>query len=247
VQNSAPQYASAEIERLNEYVTAGGDLGSYFDSRFRGGIDLDQLDVETKSDQELIVREYFRLQEAPDDEIGKRIDRYDETGILEDEAGNALKYLKKHSQKESEKLLVEQQKVQERNIKEQQKLYQDVLSNIKKKEEILGMPVNQKQRDQLVKAIFDVDKTGVSGLQKAYNEDPIESLILSAYVSLYKDELGKKIERKAGSDAARNMKRKLENNKKGKKIQNLGGRESGNLSKNTDLFASVGRNISKPN
>jgi len=105
-ESSKPQFANEELEKLNQYVANGGELNKYFESQ--SIIDYDDLDLQDTSNQKSVVYNYLSEQGYNDEQIKNRITRYEEAGILEDEASDGLVYLKASQEKQKEELLAKQ-------------------------------------------------------------------------------------------------------------------------------------------
>lgn len=108
-ENSVPNYASEEVEKLDEFVRNGGNLKDYFS--IDADLDLDNIDVEDNEiNQKLIVKEFLKEKGFSTKQIEKKITKYEDAGILEDEATDALEALRDIKAERKEKLLEQQQK-----------------------------------------------------------------------------------------------------------------------------------------
>nr|DAW32120.1 MAG TPA: protein of unknown function (DUF4350) [Caudoviricetes sp.] len=108
-ENSTPSYSSEEVEKLDEFVRNGGNLKDYFS--IDADIDLDNIEVEDNEiNQKLIVKEFLKEKGFSTKQIEKKITKYEDAGILEDEATDALEALKDIKAERKEKLLEQQQK-----------------------------------------------------------------------------------------------------------------------------------------
>lgn len=207
--NSKPVYASKEIENLNNYVQNGGNIESYLNSRYEGNVDIDKLDLYDSSNQTLVLREFFKEQGISSDKIESRIQRYDDTGILEDEAREAYEILKKTRKEKSEQLLTNQQKQREEALKQQQDFYNNVASTIDKMQNVMGIPMTSAEKKQLTDYIFKPLSDGKTAYQKEY-ESSVDNLVESAFFTMKKKALINKMNKKASSEAARALKEKLQ-------------------------------------
>jgi hypothetical protein len=77
-------------------------------------ISYDDLDVENETDQKLAVRDYLKLQGYTEEQISKKIQRYEDADVLEDEASDAIERLKEIKQLELEETQRQQQQYAER-------------------------------------------------------------------------------------------------------------------------------------
>jgi hypothetical protein len=78
----------------------------------------DNIDLEDESNQKAAVREFYKLQGMNDEQISRKIERYEDADMLEDEAADAVNYLKAYEQQQQE-YMAQQQEVQ-RQEQEQQ-------------------------------------------------------------------------------------------------------------------------------
>jgi hypothetical protein len=83
-ENSVPQYASEEVEQLDKFVKNGGNLRDYFS--IDNEIDLDDIDLEDESNQKLVLKEFLKEKGFNTKQIEKKLTKYEEAGILEDES-----------------------------------------------------------------------------------------------------------------------------------------------------------------
>lgn len=217
---SQPIFASEDVEKLNQYVENGGNLRKYFESRYSAEVDLEKISLGKEVDQERILREYFKTQNIPDDKIDKRIQRYSDTGSLQDEAEDALEILKDIKGKEAQKLLEQQQKLMEDTLKTQQKFHTDVTSYIKSLKDINGIPLDSKKKEQLIRDLLVPEKDGRTKYQKKYEDSMVSNFVKSGFITLVGDEYNKKIERKAKSNTVKEIKQKLDAAKRNPRLKN---------------------------
>nr|DAJ18176.1 MAG TPA: hypothetical protein [Podoviridae sp. ctY3D12] len=108
-ENSTPKYSSEEVEKLDEFVRNGGNLKDYFS--IDADIDLTDIEVEDNEiNQKIVVKELLKEKGYSAKSIEKKLTKYEEAGILEDEAIDALEELREIKDKKKEQLLVNQQK-----------------------------------------------------------------------------------------------------------------------------------------
>ena len=92
-QNSTPQYANEQVAQLDAYIKNGGRFEDFY-QRQQESISYENLDLEDESNQKAAVREYLRYQGYDDDQISRKIERYEDGDMLEEEAQDALSRLK---------------------------------------------------------------------------------------------------------------------------------------------------------
>lgn len=186
-ENSKPDYASEEIEALDAYVRQGGDIKKYF--QVDQDIDLDNIDIEDESAQKMVVKQLLKEKGYSAKQIEKKIAKYEDAGLLEDEAEDALESLKEIFDDKKQQLLKEQENKYKEYQRQQRKLYDDVVSEIKGLETIRGIKVPEKDRRALIDYILKPDTDGQTKYQKDYVKGGVKSLIESAYFTMHADKL----------------------------------------------------------
>jgi hypothetical protein len=92
-QNSKPEYADDRIQALDEYVRNGGKFEDYYRKQ-QEALTLDNIDLEDENNQKAVVRELMQRAGYSDEQINKKITRYEDSDVLYDEAEDALDRLK---------------------------------------------------------------------------------------------------------------------------------------------------------
>lgn len=214
-ENSVPNYASEEVEKLDEFVRNGGNLKDYFS--IDADLDLDNIEVEDNEiNQKLIVKEFLKEKGFSTKQIEKKITKYEDAGILEDEATDALEALRDIKAERKEKLLEQQQKQAREAEKQQQEFFQNVVSEIKGMNSIYGIDIPEKDKRALLEYIFKPDANGVTKYQKDYAKS-LKNLITSAYFTMKGDNLITIAKQKGRKDALDNFKNSLRGNGVSKK------------------------------
>ena len=214
-ENSVPNYSSEEVEKLDEFVRNGGNLKDYFS--IDADLDLDNIEVEDNEiNQKLIVKEFLKEKGFSTKQIEKKITKYEDAGILEDEATDALEALRDIKAERKEKLLEQQQKQAREAEKQQQEFFQNVVSEIKGMNSIYGIDIPEKDKRALLEYIFKPDANGVTKYQKDYAKS-LKNLITSAYFTMKGDSLITIAKQKGRKDALDNFKNSLRGNGVSKK------------------------------
>ena len=214
-ENSVPNYASEEVEKLDEFVRNGGNLKDYFS--IDADLDLDNIEVEDNEiNQKLIVKEFLKEKGFSTKQIEKKITKYEDAGILEDEATDDLEALRDIKAERKEKLLEQQQKQAREAEKQQQEFFQNVVSEIKGMNSIYGIDIPEKDKRALLEYIFKPDANGVTKYQKDYAKS-LKNLITSAYFTMKGDSLITIAKQKGRKDALDNFKNSLRGNGVSKK------------------------------
>lgn len=207
-EGSQPEYANDELAAMDKYVRDGGDLKKFYAEVFDGRVDVDEIDLKEEGDQKRIIRQSLKDAGFNDVQIKRKIERYEESGVLEDEAEEALELVKEYNEKNKKRLLKEQENLRAQEEKRNQKFVSDVQSGIKALKEVGGIPITERDKKDLFHFIFHVDKDGLTPYQKKYSSD-IKHLIKSAYFTLNEDVIFDKAASKGASNLAKELKEKL--------------------------------------
>jgi hypothetical protein len=233
-ESSKPTYPSEQIQELASFVENGGDLADYFKLAYSSPVELEGIDIEDTSNQKAVVREHLKVKGYKDDRIKKVVDRYEDSGTLEEEAEDALELLKDYKEKEKKRLLKEQEQYRVEVEKRQQKFVSDVRKSISEVSNIGGLNLTANDRKNLENYMLRVEADGKTRYQKEFEKDH-KHMINSAFRTMKGDAFDKKIVKKASSDASLKLKKKLNASKGNKRKGSTGGnRDTGGSSK--DLF-----------
>ena len=209
-ENSKPQYASEESERLDEFVKNGGNIRDYF--TIDAEVDLDNISIEDSEDnQKTVIREYLREKGLSTKQIDKKISRYEDAGMLEDEAEDALEALREIKEQRKEQLLANQQRAAVEAKKRQQDFFNNVVAEIKGMNSIHGVSIPEKDKKALLDYIFKPDADGQTKYQKDYAKS-LKNLITSAYFTMKGDTLLSTAQKQGKNDAIKQFKNSLSKN-----------------------------------
>lgn len=207
-QNSTPQYADERIAQLDTYVKNGGRFEDFYQSQ-QQSMSYDNMDMQDESNQRAAVREYLKYQGYNDDQISRKIERYEDSDMLEEEAEDAVTRLRSIT----EAKLAEQQRQQEeaRQAQEQQarEMMQNLTSNINNLESIRGIAIPKADRRELFDYITKVDADGLTRYQKDFSKNYVNNLIESAYFTMKGDTLLGEAKRSGRTSAANKLRTML--------------------------------------
>lgn len=187
-QNSKPEYADERIQHLDEYVKNGGKFEDFYNNMSQS-ISYDDLDVENETDQKLAVRDYLKLQGYTEEQISKKIQRYEDADVLEDEASDAIERLKEIKQLELEETQRQQQQYAEKQRQSAIQFVSDLNNKISNITSIRGVQIPKQDRKLLFDYVTKVDANGMTQYQKDFNKNMINNLIESAYFTMKGDQL----------------------------------------------------------
>ena len=186
-EESKPTYANDEVARLDEYVKNGGDIKTYL--TIDAELNLDEIEIEDdETNQKLVLKEFLKEKGFSSKSIEKKLQKYADAGLLEDEAEDALEALKEIKEQKKEQLLADQKKQSEEQAKRQQEFFNTVVSEIKGLDNIRGIKIPEKDKKTLMDYMFKPDSDGVTKYQKDYAKNP-KNLIESAYFTMKGDAL----------------------------------------------------------
>ena len=221
-QESKPQYASDEIEALDNFVKQGGDLNKYLS--IEAEINLDDINLEDEINQKIVVKQLLKEKGFSDKQINKKIEKYIDAGLLEDEAQDAVEDLKEIKEQKKEQLLREQKKAYDDYVKQQRQFYNNVVDEIKNLNNIRGIAIPEKDKRTLIDYILKPDSDGMTKYQKDYKKGGIKNLIESAYFTMNADKLLDSAKRQGSNTAIEKLKNNLRNTSINTKTKNINNR-----------------------
>lgn len=208
--NSKPDYASEEVEKLDEFVRNGGNLRDYF--QLDADLDLDNLNIEDDEvAQKAVVRMLLKEKGFSSTRIDKMITKYEDAGILEDEAQDAIEDLKEIKESKKKQLLEEQQKQAQAVKRQQQEFFNNVMNEIKGMDSIYGIAIPEKDKKALLEYIFKPNSKGVTRYQEDYAKS-LKNLVTSAYFTMKGDSIITIAKKEGKKDAIDNFKNTLTKN-----------------------------------
>lgn len=205
-EQSVPQYANEDVAKLDEFVRNGGDLNDYF--TLTPEIDYENFDTTIESNQKQIVKMLLTEKGYNEKQIARKIEKYEDAGILEDEAEDALEAMKEIEETKKEQLLEDQRKQHEQMVARQQKFVDDVVGEINAMKDVRGIKIPEKDKKALLAYIFKADANGKTQYQKDYSKS-VKNLIESAYFTMKGDTLLDTAKKMGTSSAIKNLKQSL--------------------------------------
>ena len=187
-QNSVPQYADERIQALDEYVKNGGKFEDFY-QRQQAALTLDDIDLEDESNQKAVVRELMQRSGYSDEQINKKISRYEESDMLYEESEDALDRLKQLRQQEVEETQRQQEELAKQQEEQSKQFLATVTKDINELTNIRGIAIPKEDRRALFDYIFKVDQNGMSQYQKDFAKNQSRNLIESAYFTMKADAL----------------------------------------------------------
>lgn len=208
--NSKPDYASEEVEKLDEFVRNGGNLKDYF--QIDADLDLDNINIEDDEvAQKAVVRMLLKEKGFNAKQIDKKISKYEDAGLLEDEAQDAIEDLKEIREEKKKQLLEDQQKQAKLAQRKQQEFFNNVMNEIKGMDNIYGIAIPEKDKKALLEYIFKPNSQGVTKYQEDYAKS-LKNLVTSAYFTMKGDSIINIAKKEGKKDAIDNFKNSLTKN-----------------------------------
>ena len=220
-ENSIPQYADDRIAQLDQYVKNGGRFEDFYQTQQRS-MYYGNIDIEDESNQKAVVRDYYKLQGMNDEQINRKIERYEDADMLEDEATDAINYLKAYEAQQAQ-YMAQQQEAQ-RQAQEQQaaQFVEDLTNGINGLADIRGIAIPKEDKKALYDYITKTDADGLTQYQKDFNGNLINNLIESAYFTMKGDALLGEAKRNGQTSAASKLRNMLRHQTKNHSSYNVG-------------------------
>lgn len=240
---SVPQYANDEIKAYDEYIKNGGtSLKDFYEQTYGNALDLKRVNMESANDQKAVIREHLKSQGYKDTIIDRKINSYEEAGILEDEALEAFELLEEYTENKKEKLLETQREKATQLEKQKQAFVTDVEKTINGLTDVRGLKLSTKEKNELLDYILKPGKDGLTQYQKEYQDNIYKNIIESAYFTKNADSFVQRVQSKAASDAYKNVQKSFKN-RNSKKMKGSGGQNDGGDAPSLSSFASLLRKI----
>lgn len=212
-ENSKPAYSSDEIAQLDEFVRNGGDIRDYFSTP--SSQDYDDVDLTDVNTQKEVVAEFLREKGFSDSQIKRKLEKYEDADILEDEAADAVESLKEIRAENKKALLDAQKSFHENQIQEQQNFYNGVISEIEALTDVRGIKINKDEKKPFMDFLLKIGPDGKTAYQKKYSESATRNLIESAYFTWKGDTLLDRAKASGETSATQRLKNTLKTTKVG--------------------------------
>lgn len=218
-QNSVPQYADQRIQRLDEYVKNGGKFEDFYQKQ-QQGLSLESIDLEDESNQKAVIRELLHYGNYTDEQINKKISRYEDADMLYEESEDALERLKQIRAREVEEAARQQEEYAKQQEQQSRAFFKAVTDDINALTNIRGIQIPKEDRKALFDYIFKVDQSGMSQYQKDFNQNLSKNLIESAYFTMKADALISNAKKDGESSAAEKLRKILRHSSKNHSVYN---------------------------
>lgn len=212
-ENSVPEYADERIQALDEYVKNGGKFEDFY-ARQQEALTLDNIDLEDENNQKAVVRELMKRSGYTDEQINKKISRYEDSDMLYEESEDALDRLKHLRQAEVEEATRQQEEMAKQQEEQSRQFFDTVTNDINSLTNIRGIAIPKEDRKALFDYIFKVDQNGQSQYTKDFNKNLSKNLIESAYFTMKADALISSAKNTGETSAAEKLRKMLRHSAK---------------------------------
>ena len=213
-ENTEVEYADDRIKELDDFVKNGGKFEDYY-TMANEITDLDKLDLEDEDNQKAVTREYLKANGYSDAQINKKIQRWDDAGVLEEEAKESLELLKGIKSKQKEAQLQQQQTHRLEQEKAQKAFYTEIETSIEGLKEIRGIKVTPEDRKKLKEYSLKFDSDGKTKYLKEYEKNVAKNFVESAFFTMKGDAFVKSAKQSGETSAVARLRQSMKSSKVG--------------------------------
>lgn len=200
-----------DAKKFLEYLEAGGDPKQYVENsqsipNYRGLSD-DMLTKE--SVQKALVTDWMRLQGYSEEEISESLQDYEESGILEKQAKRIHPKLVGKQKEYEDNILNTQKEEHQKQIEAHKEYIEGIKKSIDSAEDIAGIPITKKAKDEFFKYVTESNKEGKTKLLQDIEADPDAQLKMAWF--MYNKFDFSKIETKAKTKVSSKLRDNLSN------------------------------------
>ena len=212
-ENSEPEYSDDRVKELDDFVKNGGNFEDFYKQQ-TSEIDYDNIDLEDENNQKKVIKDYLQKSGFSEEQINRKINRFEEAGMLEDEAKDNADLMKEYIKNEKEQMAEQQRQQQEEYENRQKELITNITDNINNLTEVRGINVPAEDRKKLLDYAFKTDANGQTQFQKDYAKNATKSFIETAYFSMKGDALLNSAKHSGESSAINKLKQTLKTSTK---------------------------------
>ena len=221
-----------EIKYLLDNYEAGVPLSNLLDMQSQEqayeSITVEALEKNSNL-QKNVVKDLLLKSGWSEERVNKKIQRYEDTGVLFEEAEEALSSLVEVQKQQKEQYVEQQKQEQQQRIQAHEQWLTDLKDHIGKKEEIIpGFNLNPKDKDALYKGITKLDKQGKNEIMRLREKDPEFDLKIAYLATVLKWDFSA-FERQSTTKSTRKLADVIKSTKK------TGSRPSRGTSNNVDF------------
>lgn len=219
-QNSKPKYSDQRVQQLDEYVRNGGKFEDLYNNMSRS-VSYEDMNMEDESNQKAVIRDYLKTFGYSDEQIKRKIDRYEDADVLIEEAEDAVSRLKEIKQKELEEQQAQQELIMQQQQEQAIQFAKSLNDSIVNLDNIRGFSVPREDRKKLYDYITKTDENGLTQYQKDFNKNIVSNLIESAYFTMKGDSLLNEAKKTGQTSAANKLRKMLRHQSKNHSTYNV--------------------------
>lgn len=206
--SSRPQYSSEEAANFDRFLANGGKAEDFFKTMY-GSKDYENFTATTDDDKKGVLKDYIKRlnPEKDNDWIERKITRYEESGVLDDEFEDAISELRSISAREKQELVANQEKQRLQEKQEYEAQVQRLEQTILNKRDIAGIPISKDVAKDFFKFLTAVEKDGTTKYQKVVAADE-EAAIKMAFIAYNNFDVNK-LKTSVKSDVVKDLKKAL--------------------------------------
>jgi len=225
---SMPEEIKYLLENHEDGVNMYDLLQSDVQQKTYDSIDKDKLS-DSQSLQKKLVRDLLSVNGFSQTQIERKVARYEDAGVLLDEAEEALSTLQDVQKQQKEQLIVKQKEEQKQRVESHKAWLGDLKTHIDKKDEILpGFNLNPKDKNVLYNGITKLDRNGENEIMRMRKKDPEFDLKIAYLATVLKWDFSA-FERQSTTKSTRKLADAIKSTKK------TGSRPSRGTSNNVDF------------
>lgn len=205
---SKPQYANELSEKFDKFLANGGDPQKFINTMFKPQ-DYSTFEIKSDEDKKAVLKEHL-TRTNPDkgkDWIDRKVSRYEDSGVLDEEAEDALEVLKQWDSEEKETIVAKQEAAKLKEVEDYKAQIENLKTTLLNKKEIAKIPVTQREMQDFFTFLAVPEKDGKTKYQKVTMANQ-EAAIISAYIA-YKGFDVTNLNKNVRSDVVKDLKRSL--------------------------------------
>lgn len=175
--------SNEEIKKFVDFIQDGGDVSKYIKAA-SPDVRYDELDITDQSSQKKIVTDYLKKQDFTKEEIAEYVKDYEDSNVLEKQAKLAQKWLSNEQKKEKEAVIQEQKAIKAQQEEQAKQVWKTIETTLEK-DNLAGIPLPKKEKDNFKKFLTEKDKEGNSVRVQKYNQLNLEERLMLDFI-LYK-------------------------------------------------------------
>jgi hypothetical protein len=203
-----------EVQQHLDYVLAGGESREFF-QRQGQQIDYNSIQVEEGdvNMQRAILAQFLQTKGHDTEFIQDTIDTYEDSGKLYNNAEKAKRHLAAYQKEEQEQMMAQQREQYDRQQEQQQEFWSEVADTIESGNEFAGVRIPDREKSNFFEYISaSVGDNGETQRDLDYQEAATDVKLAIDYMLYSGFDLNGVIEKKAKTQAAKNLRNRIVSN-----------------------------------